>query len=63
MMPGWDLRCPAKDPNPQIAAALEQLVILTRVTLGYLYSRRSMVIDPPADPTARKPTRSYRPRA
>ena len=28
-MPGWDLRCPAKDPNPQIAAALEQLVILT----------------------------------
>lgn len=47
----------------QIAAGLEQFVILTRVTLGDLYSRKSMVSDPPADPTARKPTRSYRPRA
>jgi hypothetical protein len=46
----------------QIAAGLEQFVILTRVTLGDLYSRRSMVSDPPADPTARKPTLSYRPR-
>jgi len=51
------------DPHTQIAAGLEQLVILTRVTLGDLYSRKSMVSDPPADPTARKPTRSYRPRA
>src|SRR5450759_321907 len=52
-----------RDPHTQIAAGLEQLVILTRVTLGDLYSRKSMVSDPPADPTARKPTRSYRPRA
>jgi len=55
--------CPQDDPHTQIAAGLEQLVILTRVTLGDLYSRKSMVSDPPADPTARKPTRSYRPRA
>src|ERR1035437_1679507 len=54
---------PLTDPHTQIAAGLEQLVILTRVTLGDLYSRKSMVSDPPADPTARKPTRSYRPRA
>ena len=54
--------CPQDDPHTQIAAGLEQLVILTRVTLGDLYSRKSMVSDPPADPTARKPTRSYRPR-
>ena len=55
--------CPIADPHMQIAAGLEQFVILTRVTLGDLYSRRSMVSDPPADPTARKPTCSYRPRA
>src|ERR1035437_3419587 len=55
--------CPQDDPHMQIAEGLEQLGILPRVTLGDLYSRRSMVSGPPADPTARKPTRSYRPRA
>ena len=34
-----------------------------RDRLGDLYSRKSMVSDPPADLTARKPTCSYRPRA